>query len=156
VDLAPLVLVFINGTNKTEYKRIKLSDAGPTLPSGGYLVVANPGVMGIDMDALVIRFTAMADNIQNGAPDGVAIFNTATNTIVDALSYEGAITAAVITGAPGTYNLVEGTVLPTSVADSNTAAGSLVRFPNGADTNDAATDWKFTTLITPGGPNLMP
>ena len=44
--------------------------------------------------------------------------------------------------------------LPASVADSNTAAGSLARIPDGSDTNDAATDWAFTTVVTPGAGNV--
>ncbi len=31
-----------------------------------------------------------------------------------------------------------------AVADSNTVPGSLCRLPNGNDTNDASTDWKFS------------
>ena len=56
---AQTVLVFVNGSNNTEYKRIALSAAGATLPAGGYLVVANPGVMNIDMAALVIRSSSI-------------------------------------------------------------------------------------------------
>ena len=89
---------------------------------------------------------------QNGAPDGVALVDTASGTLLDALSYEGAITAATI--GSSSLNLVEGTVLPASVADSNTVTGSLIRFPDGSDTNDAATDWRFTTTPTPGAANV--
>jgi hypothetical protein len=53
------------------------------------------------------------------------------------------------------YNLVEGTVLPTSVEDSNTVAGSLIRNPDGNDTNDAAADWAFTTTVTRGAANVL-
>ena len=53
-----------------------------------------------------------------------------------------------------TYNLVEGTVLPATVVDSNTAAGSLSRIPDGTDTNNAATDWVFTTTLTRGAANI--
>ena len=73
--------------------------------------------------------------------------------LLDALSYEGAITASTIGGQ--SYNLVEGTQLPTAVEDSNTAAGSLIRNPDGKDTNDAASDWGFTTTITRGAANVM-
>ena len=41
-----------------------------------------------------------------------------------------------------------------TVADSNTAAGSLSRIPDGRDTNDAATDWVFTTTLTRGAANV--
>ncbi|HEY7561287.1 MAG TPA: hypothetical protein VH650_03855 [Gaiellaceae bacterium] len=78
--------------------------------------------------------------------------DTADGTLLDALSYEGAITAAVIDGA--TYSLVEGTALAASVADSNTVAGSLSRIPDTRDTNDAAADWVFTTTLTRGAANV--
>ena len=79
----------------------------------------------------------MAIELQNGAPDGLALLDG--TTLVDALSYEGAITAATIGGQ--TYNLVEGTALAATIEDSNTVVGSLIRNPNGKDTNDAAADW---------------
>ena len=79
--------------------------------------------------------------------------DTASGALLDALSYEGAIRAASIGGA--TYDLVEGTALPETVADSNTTAGALIRNPNGTDTNDAATDWAFTTTVTREAANVM-
>ena len=51
-------------------------------------------------------------------------------------------------------SLVEGTELPAAVADSNTVAGSLSRNPNGRDTDDAASDWVFTTTVTRGAANV--
>jgi Lamin Tail Domain len=128
VDLSNVDLVAVNGGDSAEYAREQLTG---TLAAGGHLVVAI--------------------ELQNGAPDGLALLDG--TTLLDALSYEGAITAATIGGQ--TYNLVEGTVLPTSVEDSNTAAGSLIRNPNGQDTNDAAADWAFTTTITRGAANVM-
>jgi hypothetical protein len=68
------------------------------------------------------------------------------------LSYEGEIHAAVIDGQ--TYDLVEGTPLAATVADSNTTDGSLSRIPDGQDTNDAASDWVFTSTKTPGAANV--
>ena len=72
--------------------------------------------------------------------------------MIDALSYEGAIERAFI--GPFAHSLVEGNALPASVADSNSVTGSLARLPNGSDTEDAATDWAFTTTVTPGGENV--
>ena len=77
----------------------------------------------------------------------------ATMTAIDALSYEGAIASVTLPGA-GTQTLVEGTALPATRADSNTAAGSLARIPNGTDTDDAESDWAFTPNPTPGAPNV--
>jgi hypothetical protein len=127
-DLTGIDLVAVNGGDNAEYDRLHLTG---TLAAGGYLVVAI--------------------ELQNGAPDGLALLQGAT--LLDALSYEGAITAATIGGQ--TYNLVEGTVLPATVADSNTADGSLIRNPNGKDGDDAASDWAFTTTVTRGAANVM-
>lgn len=130
VTLDGLALVYVNGGDGAEYGRDTLTG---TLAPGEYRVVAA--------------------ELQNGAPDGLALVDTATGALRDALSYEGEITAAQIGGA--VYSLVEGTVLPASVADSNTANGSLVRNPNGRDTDDAASDWAFTTTPTPGAANVL-
>jgi hypothetical protein len=69
----------------------------------------------------------------------------------DAIFYEGSITAAVVNGYPGTHNLVEGTALPISVADSGSGGGS--RIPNSTETGNAASDWSFSNPPTPGAPN---
>lgn len=127
-DLSNVVLVAVNGGDSAEYDRKALTG---TLASGGHLDIAI--------------------ELQNGAPDGIALLEGAS--LLDVLSYEGAITAATIGGQ--TYNLVEGTVLPTAVEDSNTVAGSLIRNPDGKDTNDAAADWAFTTTTTRGAANVL-
>jgi hypothetical protein len=128
-DLGGLALVLVDGADGSEYERVPLSGA---VPPGGYLV--------IPVDA------------QNGSPDGVALFDTVTDAMLDALSYEGAIERAFI--GSWAYDLVEGAALPAGVADSNTVGGSLGRIPNGSDTDDAAADWHFTTTATPGAPNV--
>ncbi len=124
-----LALVLVNGGDGLEYDRVDLT---------GSLAVG--------------AFLSIAVEAQNGAPDGVALIDTASGTLLDALSYEGAITAAQIDGQ--TYSLVEGTLLAATVADSNTQDGSLSRIPDGADTNNAASDWVFTTTKTPGAANV--
>ncbi len=129
VDLAGLALVLVNGGDSAEYARAAVT--GVVAPGGHHVV---------EIDA------------QNGAPDGVALIDTETDELLDALSYEGSITAAVIDGV--TYSLVEGTALAADVADSNTVAGSLIRNPDGSDSNDAATDWAFTTTVTKGAANI--
>ena len=89
---------------------------------------------------------------QNGAPDGLALVDTSQDALLDALSYEGAIRSATI--GTKVFDLVEGTLLPVDVADSNTVDGTLARIPDGADTDNAATDWAFTTTPTPGAANV--
>jgi hypothetical protein len=128
-DLEGLALVFVDGANGTEYRRRPLSGA---LAAGAYRVIA--------VDA------------QNGSPDGVALYDTRYEGVIDALSYEGAIERAYI--GPFAHPLVEGTALPADVADSNTVTGSLGRSPNGSDTDDSATDWAFSTTVTPGAANV--
>jgi hypothetical protein len=128
-DLEGLALVFVDGANGREYRRRALRGA---LAAGAYRVIS--------VDA------------QNGAPDGVALYDTRYEGVMDALSYEGAIERAFI--GPFAHTLVEGNPLPASVADSNSVTGSLARIPNGNDTGDAASDWAFTTTVTPGAANV--
>ena len=129
ISLDGLALVLVNGGDGQEYARSALTGS---LAVGAYLA--------LDIEA------------QNGAPDGVALIDTAPKALLDALSYEGEITAAVIDGQ--TYDLVEGAALAETVVDSNTVAGSLSRIPNGIDSNNAATDWAFTTTVTKGAANV--
>ena len=129
VTLDGLAVVLVNGGDGAEYARKPLTG---TLAPGAYLVV--------EVDA------------QNGAPDGVALVDTVAGTLVDALSYEGEIHAAVIGGT--SFDLVEGTPLPATVADSTTDIGSLARLPDRQDVGNAATDWRFTATPTPGAANI--
>jgi hypothetical protein len=89
--------------------------------------------------------------VQNGAPDGIALVDTINATLIDALSYEGSMTAVTITGVAGTFNLVEGTA--TSAADATPFTNSMIRFPNGSDSNDASADWWLSALPSPGALN---
>jgi hypothetical protein len=151
IDLGHYALAFINGANNLEYLRVNLN--GP-ISAGQYLVVASTNLTGIAAGARVIYFPSDHDNIQNGAPDGVAMINTGSLSIHNAFCYEGAMTAANINGFSGTRSLVEGTALSASVADSNTAIGSLARLPDGTDNGNASADWAFTSTPTPGAANV--
>jgi hypothetical protein len=152
LDLQGLALVLINGSTRVEYSRVTLQG---TLGPGQYAVVGSTNVQRhVPETALFFALPVASDGIQNGSPDGVALVNTTTQSLIDALSYEGAITMATINGFPGTWNLVEGTALGIGVADSNTSRASLIRFPNGIDTNDAASDWRLTGNVTAGSANL--
>jgi len=143
-------LVLVDGTGNAEYFRQGLSAAGATLGAGQFLVVGNATVTGV-LPPGVLSIDETGDWIQNGAPDGVALIDTSTNTLVDALSYEGSITSCTITGFPAPVSLVEGTPFPG--ADTNDNLHSLARSPNGQDTDDANADWQLTTTITPGAAN---
>ncbi|WP_437938015.1 lamin tail domain-containing protein [Sorangium sp. So ce341] len=168
VDLAGHAIVLINGVRApaSVYQTFDLSPAG-TLAAGQYLVLGSAAVVvGTDeAPAMVpegtptIAFSgAQTNRIQNGGggmpvePDGIALVNTTTGALIDALSYEGSITAVTIGEA--SVSLVEGEPLPASVADVNDAPGSLCRLPDGTDTNQAAADWAFSETITPGAANV--
>ncbi len=147
IDLTGISLELVNGANGAVYTTVDLSGE-PALASGGYLVVADSAVA-VDASATAM-YSWTTNAIQNGAPDGVALVDTVNAVMVDALSYEGAMTSVAISGM-GMVSLVEGT--PTTAADSNTVNGSLCRSPNGQDTDDAAVDWIFCTTPTPGSAN---
>ncbi|MDQ3263072.1 MAG: lamin tail domain-containing protein [Myxococcota bacterium] len=149
VDLADLAVVFINGNGGSEYRRFSLASGG-TLPAGGYLVVA-PSTVAVAAGAIIVSAPG-SDLIQNGSPDGVALVNTATLQVLDALSYEGTISAATFSGFTGTFNLVEGGQR-TTAEDVTSGNGSLIRSPNGMDTDRANLDWSFSGTLTPGASN---
>jgi hypothetical protein len=147
-DLGGCILYFVNGANSTVYSTIRLAAAG-ILPAGGYLVVKSSSVTA-DAGALTLPFPQDRDQVQNGAPDGVALVDTVTLTLLDALSYEGSVTSAQLPWI-GTVSLVEGTA--TGAVDAG-AVGSLARIPNGKDTDNASADWQFTSTVTPGAANI--
>jgi hypothetical protein len=121
VNLADYALVLVNGSNNTVYLDLSLAPAG-MLADKQYLVVGSSTVMAA-AGALKIDFAAASNNVQNGSPDGIALVNVTTSTLVDALAYEGAMTMASIP-ALGTVSLVEGTALPVR---SRTATWSPAR-----------------------------
>jgi imidazolonepropionase-like amidohydrolase len=138
-------LLFFNGSDLADpYRVVELTG---TLAAGAYLLVANSGVTAPGGVTKIV----IPDNIvQNGMPDGVALFNTTTNTVVDALSYEGSV--GMITYSGVSFSLVEMTA--TTATDPGTGLGSLVRMPNGADTNNALLDWAMSSTPTPGSVNM--
>jgi hypothetical protein len=150
-SLAGLELVLVNGATNTVYDTVELSLAG-SLASGQYLVIAGP-LVSVPGTAKKLDPVWSQDQVQNGGPDGLALIDAVTHTVIDALSYEGSITAATLADFPGPVSLVEGAPMASADADSNTVSGSVCRAPNGQDTNDAATDWTFCGARTPGRAN---
>jgi hypothetical protein len=150
VSLAGLSVLLVNGANNTVYDTVDLGGAG-TLASHQYLVIGG-ALVAIPGSAKKIDPLWIQDRIQNGAPDGIALVDTAALVVIDALSYEGSITAAQLTGFAAPVSLVEGT--PTTATDSNTQALSLCRNPDGQDTNNAANDWTTCATLTPGAANV--
>ena len=149
INLTNLSLVLVNGSISGEYDRISLAPVS-TLAAGEYLVIGSIDLLAtVPTAAKTIAFDEATSNIQNGSPDGLAIIDEVAVTLIDALSYEGEITAAFITGL-GTGNRVEGPATPAS----DPGIGSLIRFPNGIDADDAASDWAYTLSVTPGATNV--
>jgi hypothetical protein len=149
VSTANLAVVLMNGTNNSEYARVNLP--AMTLSPRRYFVVGSQPVLDTIPGTPSALFPNTTDNLQNGAPDGVGLFDLATSSMLDVLSYEGAITAGQVTGVPGTFDFVEGTA--TTAADDATGAKSLIRSPNGQDTGDASADWAVSTQPSPGAAN---
>ncbi|MCB1583930.1 MAG: lamin tail domain-containing protein [Marinicella sp.] len=147
VDLSQYAIVLINGNDSTEYDRVTLSG---TLGSNEFAVVGASG-LAVPQGVIYIE-NAFASGIQNGGPDGVALIDNINNTLVDSLSYEGAINAAIITGFVAPVDLVEGTA--TTAID--TGDGSIVRLPDGTDSGDDDIDFTFSTVVTPGSTNNLP
>jgi cysteine-rich repeat protein len=154
IPLTGIALVFVNGlsTSLKEYGRVDLSPVAELAP-GQYLLVGPALLLGAVPDAPNLKKLqhGTSNIIQNGNPDAVALFNTATGALMDSLSYGGQVTGATINGATGTFNLQEGADATTNLKD--TATGSLSRMPNGLDTDTNATDFKLTATPTPGAQN---
>jgi Lamin Tail Domain/Bacterial Ig domain len=152
VTLAGLQVVLVNGASGMVYDTVELAPAG-SLASDRYLVIAGPAVS-VPASASKLDPVWSTDQIQNGAPDGIAVIDPVTMTVIDALSYEGALTAAMLPGFAAPVSFVEGTALDPAVADTNGGSRTLCRSPNGGDTNSAAADWAACTTVTPGAANV--
>jgi len=140
VDLSVIRLEIINGANPSSpANSFELSEVAPSLASGAFLVLANPGVT---VAAGALRAEIPLNFIQNGSPDGVRLIHTGTGAVIDALSYEGTIPEC-----------AEGEGLSLEASDSSTEEGSVARCVDGADSDDNAADFSFTTTLTPGAAN---
>jgi imidazolonepropionase-like amidohydrolase len=145
-----LSVILINGSGATSiYGTYPLTGS---LAGHAYLLLAQPVVTG-PAGTRVIPLTGALQNGGTAAADpgdAIALIETATGTVIDALSYESAITTAVVAGGTP-VSLVAGS--RTLAADSNTLPGSLCRAPNGSDTGNDLTDWAFVATPTPGAAN---
>jgi len=148
ISLVGYALIFVNGTDNFVYRTLDLSSAG-TLAAGGFLVVHTAGVTP-SAGALSILVNPATDYIQNGSPDGVVLVSA--TSVVDALSYEGPMTAVDLGSPYGVVSLVSGSAVMS--VDIGTGTGSLSRLMDGVDTGDDASDWGFTSTITPGTANV--
>jgi hypothetical protein len=155
VNLNGVGMVLVNGgtTPPSIYAVVGLGPA-VSLAAGQYLVAENSATVNPAPGSLVIPFVGTQDQVQNGPSDGILLGHAATCQLIDALTYEGG-PLTIFFGTCGVVSLVEGTPLDAAVADSNSVDGSLIRDPNGSDTDDANTDWSFTTTVTPGAANVQ-
>jgi len=150
IQLANLQVLLVNGSNGTVYATINLADAGASLGAGKYLVIAGPNITA-GAGALMLNPGWTTDEIQNGPPDGIALINNATHTLIDALSYEGSMLNIDLPGFAAPEDLVEGTA--TSVGDLTPFTSAMCRKSNGQDTDVAMADWALCAP-TPGADNL--
>ena len=146
VSLAGKQLLLVNGSGGAVYATIDLGTG--MLAGDSYLVIAGNNV-NVPASATKLNPGWTQDAIQNGMPDGIVLIDSTTHTVIDALSYEGAMTTVNLPGFPASVSLVEGAMATVS----DTTDGSLCRSPNGADTDDAATDWAVCSTSSPGLPN---
>ncbi len=138
INLTGKLLVLINGSGSTAYDMVDLSTAG-SLPSHGYLVIAGSDVS-VMAPAIKLDPGWTTNAIQNGAPDGIALIDDTTHTLIDAISYEGSVVDAELPGFATPQTLVEGTAA--TAADVSPFTDSICRSPDGQDTDDASVDWK--------------
>ncbi len=155
LDLTGTDLVFVNGASSVVYRTVPLGGVGLVAP-GAYVVVGDaPVTSALPAGTASITMPGF-DNIQNGAPDAVTIVDNNHTSIIDSVSYEGSVLAAVLPGFVGTVSLDEGYphTDPLGPSDSNVFEASLSRFPDGSDTNDERVDWVLSSTPTPGAVNF--
>jgi hypothetical protein len=167
VDLSSLALVFVRATsaapNGVDYLTVNLSTAVPNamLPPGGFLVVANQAFLAtVPSTAYKVQVGTANDWFFNSTPGAVGILDKSNNTIVDAFGWAGGLPAATVTGV-GTRSFVEGTAVASGFTDKNVGTSpnqtdaSLIRSPDGTDTNNQSVDEKYTKSPTPGVANVL-
>ncbi len=152
ISLTGVQLIFING-NAGGFAPYLTYDLSPSvsLGAGQYLVVANPGVV-VDPGAILMNFATASNSIQNGSPDGIALVDTVNGVYLDGISYEGVTGTGTVPGVLNPVNCNEGTsIVPQDIGQ----VGSLIRFPNGYDSNNGNFDWRFSVNMTPGAANQL-
>lgn len=143
ISLEGLVVISFNGSSMDEFRRWELT--GELAPGGFFVLHNDPDVLPEGVPFIELE----ANSLQNGEPDGVAIFDTVEHVVIDAFCWEGEMPEVTIDGETGTFDLLEE---PAATAVDR-GAGSLIRFPDGWDNDRADEDWQHTDNITPGLPN---
>lgn len=144
VDINGYKLELVNGGNSpaTVYSTITLATSSTLLQPGGYYVVGNNA----SIPNINLVVTPTTNLIQNGAPDAIGLKDN-SNNLLDAVSYEGNTTSPYIEGI-GVNTLVD-------AGSANFTAGTIGRFPDGADSGDNMVDWITLCLGTPGASNTQ-
>jgi hypothetical protein len=129
VSLEGIRLELWNGATESIYATYNLDLAGSELLAGGYLVIGSPIILAqLDSSVLTIPLSPSINGIRDGAPaDGMRLVYF-IDTVLDGLAYGGSM--------PG---IGEGNYFYS--LDSEQAAASVGRLPDGADTNDNLADF---------------
>ena len=133
VSLDSYFIDLINGDSSSSYRTIDLT--GFSIDANGYFVVCGDASQVANCN---YSFTASSSWFQNGSPDAVALYSS--STIIDSVSYEGHLSP-----------FTEGNTLV--VEDNNADILSIIRIPNGFDSNDNMSDFQLG-CITPGSANI--
>lgn len=157
MNLDGAFLILVNGSDSVAYTPSPIALSG-TLEAGQYFVVASPLPFEVDPTARVTRMASVG-LIQNG-PDGVLLWDTAQMRVIDSVAYgTSSVTCEVRFngfGSGANICLFETTPLPAGVVDTGSLESrSLIRLPNGTDTNMSADDWRLSQAPTPGAANRM-
>ncbi len=148
-------LVFINGGSNPgpTYTTIDLTSVG-SLSAGEYLVVGSAATLAaLPSTVKKLAVTPNVDLIQNGAPDALALIDSASSVVLDSLSYEGGTNWA---SPAGTISVQEGANSTASLTDNNATNVSIGRAPNSLDTNNNVPDFTINAAPTPGAMNVGP
>lgn len=154
IDLADYSILLFNGNTSALSLYDSLTLPTFSLPPGGYFTICGSST-GLIFSCDTFLAPAIGTGlIQNGgsgatpASDAVALRYNPTDSIVDAVSYEG--------NCPIPY--IEGNGIPDSLSDNGDSTSSnmsISRYPNGSDSNDNAADF-FFVCSTPGATNCIP
>ena len=139
-SLQYLAVVMVNGAGGAAQTYLTISSPSwPALEPGAYFVICGNNAATANCDHVAAPSTNL---IQNGVPDAIALVNSLTDEVLDAVSYGGSV-----------IGYTEGT--GTTAVDVNSIDGrSLNRWPDGTDTNDNDGDFRVG-CSTPGAPNLV-
>ncbi|MCX7766126.1 MAG: family 10 glycosylhydrolase, partial [Candidatus Sumerlaeia bacterium] len=147
-------LRFINGADGAVYATVSLG--GQSIPDDGggfgFFVVGDPGVPNVDYST---GFSAATDNIQNGNPDAIQLYDSGTGCVYDSVVYEawGGLADLIRRETLGVTQ--NGYPWCGDVATGTDASGNQYtfgRYPDGTNTHINFQDFSFMPA-SPGLPN---